>query len=132
MTESTIPPRRTGILRTLLRATHGQDLIEYAILGCIVTIAGVICLQVIGNTLATAYDDAVNQVANSSGGPGDGVSGDGSGDGGGGGAGGGSGGTGAGGTGGGDTGGTDGGGTGGGGTGGGGTGGGGGGRGGGK
>ena len=108
--------RLVTLVRNLIHGTHGQDLIEYAILTAIATAVGVMVLDQIGQKIAGAYEGVIQQVSGPPPGGGAG-SGDGGGDPGGGAGGGG---TGGGGTGGGGTGG---GGTGGGGTGGGGTGG---------
>jgi|SRR5688572_26502213 len=99
--------RLATLVRSLIHRTHGQDLIEYAVLTSIATAVGVLLLNQIGQKVADTYNDVAQEVI-----AGGGVGGAGGG-----------GGTGGGGTGGGGTGG---GGTGGGGTGGRGTGGGGG------
>ena len=71
---------RGGILGMLLRKTHGQDLIEYAILAGIVTSVAVICLNSISNKVATTFDTVITEVASNGGGGGAGGAGDGGGD----------------------------------------------------
>ena len=106
--------RLATLVRILIHRTHGQDLIEYAILTSIATAVGVLLLSQIGQKVADIYNDVAQEViadggvggAGGSGGdPGGGTGGGGTGGGGTGGGGTGGGGTGGGGTGGGGTGG---------------------------
>src|SRR5688500_2127731 len=112
MSENSHTRRFATLVRGLIRRTHGQDLIEYAILASIATAVGVLLLNEIGHKLAGIYDSVAQEVIADGGIGGTGAA-----------AGGGTGGGTAGGSGCGTGGGTGGGGTGGGGTGGGGTGG---------
>src|SRR5688500_15615699 len=103
--------RLVTLVRNLIHGTHGQDLIEYAILTAIATAVGVMVLDQIGQKISTTYESVAQEI---SGDPLGGGAGDGGGGGGGGGGDPGGGDTGGGDTGGGDTGGGSGGGNGGG------------------
>lgn len=63
MTRHSYRHRLATLVRALIHRTHGQDLVEYAILTSIATAVGVLLLNQIGQKIADAYDDVVQEVS---------------------------------------------------------------------
>ena len=55
--------RLATLVRNLIRRTHGQDLIEYAIMTAIVTAVGVMVVEQIGQKVANGYETVMEQVS---------------------------------------------------------------------